>query len=340
MAKYGVGIIGAGWVAGEYVKVFRDHGDTELVGIYNRTPGKAGRLMEEHGVAGREYASVDELFDDERIAIVVSATHPDVRAEHCVRAAETGRHIVIEKPIGLEPAHVRAIRDAVTKAGVKTVSSVVLRWNPQFLTVRKLIEDGVLGELTYGEADYWHPLQTSYPGYRAFVSYDRGRSSFLCGGVHAVDILRYLAGEIVEVAAFSAPKKRNMDYEYDPNVVASVRFENGAVGKLATVFDADTPYIFNCRLFGTEGTILNNEVYSSVHYPGSLGYWKFPTIEPDSADVTHHPFKEEIEHFLDCIERDVESHASIHDTYKSMAICFAIDESAANGGHPVKVDLS
>ena len=339
MAKYGVGIIGAGWVAGEYVKVFRDHPLTELVGIYNRTPGKATRLMKEHQVEAKEYASVDELFDDEHIHIIASCTHPDVRAEHCVRAAETGRHIVIEKPIGLEPAHTQAIRDAVTKARVKTVASVVLRWNPQFVTVRQMIADGVLGELVYGEADYWHPLKTAYPGYWSFVSWERGRSSFIAGGCHAVDILRFLGGEIVEVAAFSMPKKLNMDYEYDPNVVASLRFANGAVGKLATIFDADTPYIFNCRLFGTEGTIQNNEVYSSKHFPGALGYWSFPTIAPDSAEVTHHPFKEEIEHFLDCIENDVESHASIHDTYKTMAVCFAIDESAAKGGQPVSVKL-
>jgi predicted dehydrogenase len=339
MAKYGVGMIGAGWVAGEYVKVFRDHPLTELVGIYNRTPGKASAVMKEHGVDGREYGSVDELFDDERIHIIASCTHPDVRAEHCVRAAETGRHIVIEKPIGLTPLDTQAIREAVTKTGVKTVTSFVLRWNPQFLTVKQLRADGVVGELLYGEADYWHPLKKIYPGYKAFVTKAQSGSAVLAGGCHAVDILRHLGGEIVEVAAFSAPKKLILDYEYEPNICASVRFENGAVGKLSTVFDADTPYIFNCRLFGTEGTIIDNQVYSSKHYPGSLGYWTFPTIVPDSAEVSHHPFKEEIEHFIDCIEQDVESHASIHDTRKTMAVCFAMDESAAAGGQPVKVRL-
>ena len=141
---------------------------------------------------------MDELLADDRVQIVVSCTHPDVRREHCVRAAEAGRHIVIEKPIGLNAEDTLAIRDAVTKAGVKTVTSVVLRWNPQFLTVRQLIEDGVLGELVYGEADYWHPLKTAYPGYRAFVSRAQGGSAFVTGGCQAVDILRYLGGEVVE----------------------------------------------------------------------------------------------------------------------------------------------
>ena len=70
--KYGVAILGAGWVAGEYVKAFRDHPLTEVCGVYNRTPGKATRLMKQHGVEGREYKTEDELFDDDRVKIVAS----------------------------------------------------------------------------------------------------------------------------------------------------------------------------------------------------------------------------------------------------------------------------
>ncbi len=235
--KYGVAILGAGWVAGEYVKAFRDHPLTEVIGVYNRTPGKAEKLMKQHGVEGREYKSEDELFNDDRAVAM--------------------------------------------------------------------------------------PL---------------GGSAFIAAGCHAADAIRYFAGEITEVAAFSAGPKIDMNYQYDPVTVASLKFENGAVGKLSTVLDADTPYIFNVRLFGTEGTVQNNRVYSKKHYPGSLDYWTFPTIEPSSGDVTHHPFVPEIAHFLECIESNVESHASIHDSYKSMAVCFAIDESAKKNGTPVKVD--
>src|SRR5215510_13612010 len=98
--KYGVGILGLGWVSGEYVKAFRDHPLTDVAGIFNRTPGKASRLMESLGVHGREYASEDELFDDDRVKIIVSCTPPDVRPRHVTRAARTGRHAVIE-PAGL-----------------------------------------------------------------------------------------------------------------------------------------------------------------------------------------------------------------------------------------------
>ena len=336
--KYGVGLIGAGWVAAEYVKVFRDHPLTEIVGIYNRTPGKASRLLASHDVSGTEYDTLDQFFADDRIQIVVSCTHPHLRAEHCTRAAQTGRHIVIEKPVGIAPEETAQIREAVAKAGVKTVTSFVLRWNPQFLTVRQLIQDGVLGDLLYGEADYWHAARRTQAG-SPYVQKRFVGSAFLTGGCHAVDMLRYLGGEVIEVAAFAAGPRLNLAYDFPPVAVASLKFANGAVGKLSALLEGDTPYNFNCRLFGTNGSIQNNRVYSSRHYPGALDYWEFPTITPNSGDVSHHPFQGEIDHFIECIGNDEESHASIYDSFKSMAICYAIDESAAKGGQPVKVAL-
>lgn len=80
-AKYGVGLLGAGWVAGEYSKVFRDHPLTEVIGLYNRTPGKATALLQKHGIQGIEYESLEQFFADDRIQIVVSCTQPDVPAE-------------------------------------------------------------------------------------------------------------------------------------------------------------------------------------------------------------------------------------------------------------------
>jgi len=337
--KYGVGIVGAGWVAGEYVKAFRDHPLTYVVGMYNKTPDKATNLMKTHGVDGKEFKSFEEMLDDKRIHIIAHCAHADTRPDMISRAALSGRHVVIEKPAGTTPEGTAQIRDAVTKAGVKSIVSCVLRWNPQFQTIRALIDDGKLGDLIYAEADYWHPIVKAYSGYPYYMRKICSGSSFVVAGVHAADILRWLAGEIVEVAAFSTGPIMNKDYGYPPVSVASLRFANGAIGKLSSVIEGETPYIFNCRLFGTTMSIDNNRIHSSKWYPGTLGYYEFPTIKPESGDVSHHPFVPEIRHFMECIENNVESHASIHDTYKTMALCFAIDESAAKGGQPVKVKL-
>jgi len=60
-------------------------------------------------------------------------------------------------------------------------------------------------------------------------------------------------------------------------------------------------------------------------------------VTPDRDDVSHHPFAAEVAHFVSCIQNDVESHASIHDSYRTMAVVFAIQASLAAGGAPVKV---
>src|SRR5438552_10533090 len=214
--KYGVGILGAGWVAGEYVKAFRDHPLTEVVGVYNRTPGKAGRLMKQHGVDAREYKTEDELFDDDRVKIVASCTPPDVRPAQLERAAKAGRHVVIEKPIALDYAGVRRIHRAVSEAKVKSVTSFVLRWNPQFETVKQLQADGVIGKMIYAEADYWHPLKKEYPSYPWAVTKELGGSAFVTAGCHAADAIRYFAGEVTEVAAFSTGPKKDRVYPGEP----------------------------------------------------------------------------------------------------------------------------
>lgn len=337
MSKLGVGIIGAGWTAGEYLKACRDNPNTEVIGIHSRTPGKATELMEQHGVQGKEFATLEDFMRDDNIQIVISATPQTVRPDHAVMAAETGRHVVLEKPVALDREGVDRIREAITKHGVKSITSFILRWLPQFQTLRKMVDDGFLGSLIYAEADYWHPLRKIYPPYWWAVQREYNGSTFNGAGCHAVDILRYFCGDIEEVSAYSASPKLNHDFDFDPTAVAIVKFENGGIGKVSSLQEGDTPYVFNFRAFGSNGSIQNNRVYSSTLYPGNTDYYEFPTIGPTSGDVEHHPFSDEIERLVTAIQTDTEADASIHDSYKTMAVTFAIDESAEKGGVPVKV---
>jgi predicted dehydrogenase len=80
------------------------------------------------------------------------------------------------------------------------------------------------------------------------------------------------------------------------------------------------------ELFGDQGTIRNNQVFSK-RWTGQKGWAAIPTILPDSGDVTHHPFKDEVRHFVDCILNDRESHANLEDAALTHEICFASDIS-------------
>jgi predicted dehydrogenase len=86
------------------------------------------------------------------------------------------------------------------------------------------------------------------------------------------------------------------------------------------------PYVFNIELLGDQGSIRNNQVFSK-RWVGQRGWATIPTILPDSGDVTHHPFREEVNHLVDCILSDRESHASLEDSVQTHEICFASEIS-------------
>ena len=338
MPKLNAAVIGAGWVSGEHIAAFQRNPHVEFKGIASRTREGAEAKARERGLDCRIYDTVDQLIADPEIHIVSICSPPNVHAEQVIKCAEAGKHIVIEKPVAMNREDVWRMQEAVRKAGVKTVVSFVLRWNPLFETIKALLAEGALGNLFYAECDYWHWVGPHYGQYRWSRTKEAGGSSLLSAGCHAVDALRWFAGEIVEVYGYSAAKWAGSDYEFDPHVVAAVKFANGAIGKVSSSLECRTPYIFNIELLGDQGTLRNNRLFSKKLMPGQTDYAEIPTILPDSGDVTHHPFQGQIDHFVDCILQNRESHCNLDDAVKTMEVCFAIDESAATG-RPVRLPL-
>lgn len=225
------------------------------------------------------------------------------------------------------------------RAKVKTVVSFVLRWNPLFQTIKAMLADCMIGELFYAEVDYMHGIGPWYKQYEWNIKKSIGGSSLLTAGCHAVDGLRwFVQQEAVEVSAYSNFSKKNpLGYEYEPNSVTIVKFADGTIGKVASSVECVMPYSFNIELLGDQGTIRNNQIYTRK-WPGQTGWATIPTILPDSGDVTHHPFVGEVNHLVECILTDKESHVNVADAVKTHEICLATELSAAEG-RPVKLPL-
>ena len=94
------------------------------------------------------------------------------------------------------------------------------------------------------------------------------------------------------------------------------------------------PYAFNIDLAGTEGTLRDNRLWSKKLFPGQTSWSTVPTILPDSGAVEHHPFDAQMNHLVDCIRSDRESHCNVADAYFTHELCLAIDQSLAEGGSP------
>ncbi|MDP3000013.1 MAG: Gfo/Idh/MocA family oxidoreductase [Bryobacterales bacterium] len=340
MKKLGVGLIGTGWVSNEYIKAFEKNANCEVVAICSRDRARAAAKAAEHGLRDcAAFGGLPKMLKLKTVDIVAICTPHDQHVEQGIACARAGKHVLVEKPVALTLDGLRSLDQAIRAAGVKSITSFVLRWNPMFANIRAMLDQGLIGDVYYAEVDYFHGIGPWYGSWKWLTSRKTGGSSLLMAGCHAVDGLRWLVrDEAVEVSAYSNTSKRNpLAYEYDPNIVTILRFAGGGVGKVASLVECRMPYTYNVQLFGDKGTIRNHQVFTT-DWPGQTGWATVPTVLTDSGDVSHHPFQLEVDHFVECILTNTESHASVADTVKTHEICLAADLSAAQG-RPVRLPL-
>lgn len=334
----GIAIHGAGNVARAHAASWLKNPRVRIVSISSRRKQSAGQLADDMGVECAVRDSYDEVLGDDRVDIVDISSPNHVHAEQAVAAAEAGKHLLVEKPMVMSMDENHALRDAVAKAGVKSIVGFVLRWNPLFEIIKTQLAAGAIGELFYAEVDYWHGIGPGRGQWEWFRKKETAGSTMLLAGCHAVDALRWFVGdEVAELSAMSNNKKGF--FEYDANVVVAMKFRGGIIGKTSTLFDAEMPYTFNIDLAGTDGTIRQNRIWSKKCFPGQTDWATFPTVMPDSADVHHHPFDAQIDHFVDCIVEDRESHCNVADAFHTHELCLAIDRSINEGGRVVTLPL-
>ncbi len=279
------------------------------------------------------------MLGDDSVELVSICTPHHLHAEQGIACARAGRHILVEKPVALDLESLRALDSAVRQAGVRSVVSFVLRWNPLFDIIKAQLASRLIGNVYLAEVDYLHTIGPEYTGYPWIVQKQYGGTALLTAGCHAVDALRWFTGgEAVEVFAYANYSRTNpQKFGYEPNSVTLLKFAGGTMGKVSASVEAVGPYTFNIALFGDQGTIRNNRVFTN-RWPGQKDWATTPTILPDTAEVTHHPFAAEIDHFVDCIRSGRESHCNIADTVKTHEICLA-SELSAREGRPVRLPL-
>lgn len=337
MSTTGVGIIGCGWVAQEHIKAFQNDERSQVRALVSRNPASAERCRDLHNLDCSIGSDADEMLKRNDIDIVVVCTPHNTHTQYAVAAAQAQKHILIEKPVAITPHDLGVQLAAVRQSGVKTLVSFVLHWNPLLMTIDRLIEQGVFGNIFMVEVDYLHRIWMT-TAEKWYASRETSGTAILTAGCHAVDALRWFArSEAKEVSAYQVRTENPI--EYPGTISVNVQFENGAVGRTTTTFDAQMPYRFNICIYGTEATLRNDLLYAPKLFPGQNDFMKIPCVLPDSGDVTHHPFGGQAAHFLDCIADDTTPFPDLEDAAKTHNVCFAADMSAEQGKAVMLADL-
>jgi predicted dehydrogenase len=334
MDQLNIGIVGLGWVAGAHISAFNKIDGAKVTAVCSRRELDEAQLAAQYGTSLKAYRDYETMLKDPSIHVIDICTPHPFHAEQAIAAAQAGKHLIIEKPIAIKYEDAVAMRAAIHKARVQSCVCFEVRFSQQANVIRSAIDEGLLGSLHYAEVDYYHGIGPWYGQFPWNVKKDMGGGSLLTAGCHAMDLLLWLMdSEVEEVTSYSNRSSNRIfaPYEYDTTLVTILKFKDGKIGKVASVVDCLQPYYFHIHLVGSEGSLLDNKIYSAKLKGLSKERWS--TLETsliDSGDVAHHPYLPQFQAFVDSLRRREKMPLTDFDTaFESHRVVFAADLSAA-----------
>lgn len=317
----GVGVAGIGNAGAEHLREFAAHPGARVVAIIDPDEKRAEAARASLGLECAIHETLDQALGDDDLDAVVIATPNSLHPAMTAQAALAGRHILLEKPAGLDNQAIDSMVEVVRTTGVICQVNMILRWHPMIESIVRMRDEGALGEVHTVEADFiFGELEGSEPDWARTVA--NGGSLHLYAGCHAYDQVEWLMGDRVsEVSAVSS--RRSDKWEYDVTASAVVRFARGGIGRATVTLEAAAPYQFGIRVFGTRGTVVNDMVCIPAKHGAE--YTQHCT---QRVDVTYLPFDRVAADFLQNVSTGNDSHASLENTADLFRLAIDAETSA------------
>jgi predicted dehydrogenase len=297
---------------------------------------------------------------DDRVQLFDNSGPNNLHAEPTIAAAEAGKHVICEKPLGRDAAESHETWQRVEATGVKHMCAFNYRFVPAVRLAREMIESGDLGDIYHFRGSYLQEwiVDAAFPMVWRLDKSVAGSGALGDLGAHVIDLARYLVGEITAVSAATrtfVPEREGGAVDVDDAVEAVVEFESGAVGTIeASRFCAGRKNAFRWEVNGSKGSMafdLERLNELQVHLVGSTpgdraqGFRTVLVTEADHPFWEHwwpaghilgweHTFVHEIHHLLRAIrdDADVAPHgATLEDGYRAAEVCDAALRSAEHG---------
>ena len=353
MKEIGIGMLGHSWMGRTHTLAFKTHSlyfETEylprFVGIYGR---KEKTLRYDAKRWGYKYATtdLDRIISDDSIDVVVNALPNHMHREPCILAAEAGKDVICEKPLGLSPRETQEMLSAVEKNSVRDMMVFNYRWLPAMQLAKRLIQDGRLGRILQYRGLYGQSWLVSpeAPASWKVLRKTSGAGVLLDLGPHAVDLATHLVGPISELVAqeaLFAERRRKPDATWasrdelgEEFVNCLLRFQAGARGSLE-VSRVSTGFMNKNRIevHGTKGALaFDLENLNSLQiYDMEQENDGFRNYVVDSHNVGwSRAFLLQTHHFIQCLSEDKRPSPNFRDGHRVQLILDRIMQSAREG---------
>ena len=332
--KLNVAVIGCGNIAVLHIKGVLAKPECVLYAVCdNASDDRLAKHLEEYKPQ-RAVADYRELVDDPNVDIAIITTPDKTHMEMTCAFLRAGKDVLLEKPMALTVPECEEMLRAEKESGRRLMVGQVARYNGVFVKAKEIIDSGILGELTFVESEYAH----TYKGERGYNDWrvNAEREGMIGGGCHAVDLLRWIAGDPTEVTAY-ANHKYLMDWPVNDSTIAIYKFPNDVIGKVFCSIGARRRYTMRTCVYGVNGTLIfeSNEENITLYLTDENGknYTK-PRYIP--ASTIDHNMTAEISDFVDAILADKPNPISSIEGASTVAVCRATVESVRVGG-PVKI---
>lgn len=331
MREVRVGMLGSGYIAEYHLAGLAAAGGAEVAVLFGREPARAAGLARRFAVpeVANDWRRVVERRD---LHAVVIATPDSTHAEIAIAAAKAGKHILLQKPMARTADECRRIISAVDAAGVRLQVSFMHRYFEEVVRARELLAEGAIGR------PYSMRMRNATPGAdwgSWFYSRARvGGGVVMQLGVHGIDLLRHLFGEIDSLSANTALLRTERTLadgtiihpDNEDHALAMYRFASGALAthemSMSEVQGCDR---FTLEIYGERGTIWlrSGRGLLAIYAPGHTGTrdWLVPALPVREAGARHH------QEFLDIVRGTVAQDATSGDGLASVLVAEAIYRS-------------
>ena len=300
-----------------------------------RTRGKVESFCTEKGIALHD--SLDAILADPEIDAVYFATPHSEHGRHVERAAAAGKHVFMEKPFTLDRKSAAAALDVVKRAGVTLGVAYPRRFHPGMVELKSRIDSGALGTIAHchGEQNTPAGLWMAEGSWRATQAEAPG-GAMTALGVHNVDAMIHLFGEIDEVCASSLRRA----VAYDAEETTSVQFAMKSGMSASMVCSLVTAVSYRLAVFGTKGCAELRTPNLDFHFtpiPAERPVGRQVGMPPQVTEYTgFNGLLAELEAFADAITGGPAYPIPPDQVLHAVAVFEAIIESAASR-QPVKV---
>jgi len=257
-----IGIIGCGEIAVSHAHSIADARNARIVMTMDVKGEVAKDLADRYGAAYT--TDLDEMLSNSDVDAVYIATPHYLHAPISVKAADAGKHVMVEKPIAVNLQQAQDMIETAKRNGVLLSVCFVMRYRPDVRKAKELIERGAIGDvialkmsaMVDKPASYWHG------GYSGRVKTDwrtkkdqSGGGILIMNAVHNIDVMRFITGlEAIRVYAEYDTFVTPVEVEDWINVI--IRYDNGAIGSIDASSCARGKGDFGDRIFGEEGQIV------------------------------------------------------------------------------------